>query len=192
MLMLTKAGYKYRNWNDIPPGTHDLRLTLYPSPDSGPDYNARTKLPSPKSLVNTPAPALHIDWVFTPTGNTPDPIHSNGKLTVIAFNYDEDQGAAKFVAELAKDCTAGDAVPIVVYSPQSTAAGVRALFAGGPPSANIGIDQYWPDANPNDPNGITQAAYRAVNIPIIYVISRDGTIIYTQHGLAGLAAHLAH
>ncbi len=139
--MVSKSGYKYRNWNDLPPNAHDVQLVLYPESDTGPDYKSTTKIPSLDSLLNHPVPSLHVDWVITPPNHTPTTSLSTGRLTVLAFDWDEDKTKPQaFAADLAKICSAADAVPIIIYTPESTPSGVRAVLPDLPPNLCVGID----------------------------------------------------
>ncbi len=193
VLLIEKPGYQFRNWNDVPPGSSDLKFVLYETDD--PRHFGQQEPPDPRALLGKPAPKLDISqWIFTPGGQAPQIPPQDKRRTIVMFEYNANEPSPAAVLERIKQvegiAAKADAVVIVVFSPTSHEAGVRFALKQHAPIAAIGIDRFIPKS-PYTASGATVIAYGRAKMPTVFVIDGEGIVRHTQSGFEGLAEALA-
>jgi protocatechuate 3,4-dioxygenase beta subunit len=180
-LFIRKGGFEYREWV-IPPAITDGRFVLHPS--NAPTRKLRNaSLPDSARSISQPMPAIDAEsWIL---GDAPPA--KSGKPILLMFTavFDNGQGrtgdrntVAQRIARLQERAAAMNATAVVIFSPESHEAGVRAALADTKVTASIGVDRFLPETEYAF-TGLTQSRFGSSALhprTQVFLIGADGKV----------------
>ena len=189
-VVVRKLGYEYRNWNSIPPGTKNLRFTLYAMADKA-FHIGQKQLPKPQAIIGKPAPEWQVDqWVQEPAPPG-RPKRDDGKATILVFGWSNDWSeVGPELKQLEQTCDRAGAVAVIILSHPAHESWVRPAIQKYDLKLGVGIDRFVPQSEYMLSNATMIAYGFSKKMPIVFIIDAEGIVRYFQSGFEGVGEAL--